>query len=508
MTPPSHSRPRIGAGRQHLHRRRVGAIARWTQDLARGVVEIVDVVEHEQQRLPASARQHRLHRARRSTRAGAPGTRAARRGRRARTARRARAAPRSRARTGSRRVRGRGSCTRSDRARAAGRPARGSATAACVRRSDRRRRSTRASPSSRPAQRPRRPCGSCRRRRGPVSTRSRTAGRGAVEHHARALDRLLASDQRQRERAHHDLGRDLARARDRQARAAGRLAALPTVGDRVRAPARRSWGRSGDRSACRRRSDRSAGRRAAWPSWWRRGSPRGTRWPTRSAARGPCASLAGTPSRAGRARCRAPCWAGSAPRAGACAGSRPPSRSRTAGARTASDRGSRRPSRGRSARRACGRAPAPGDMYSGVPHTIPAVVSPGSLFFASISLAMPKSSTTASSPWVRSCWTRMFSGLRSRWRMPSPCASLSAARICSVRSTMRSRASGNCSAINPLERDARDVLHHDVRHALGGAPVVDDRNAVGMVEAGGVVGLGGEPARGSPRRSSGAARGS
>ena len=56
-----------------------------------------------------------------------------------------------------------------------------------------------------------------------------------------------------------------------------------------------------------------------------------------------------------------------------------------------------------------------GDMYSGVPITVPELVS---LRSEPAILASPKSARTG----VPSLWRRMFDGLMSRCRMPCACA--------------------------------------------------------------------------------------
>ena len=109
-----------------------------------------------------------------------------------------------------------------------------------------------------------------------------------------------------------------------------------------------------------------------------------------------------------------------------------------------------------------------GDMNSGVPKTMPSCVSmidPGRIS-RSVTLARPKSSTFGKSrrpPWLQ---RKMFSGLRSRWMMPSRCASSSAPHTWIRIGSARSTGSGPFGAHHLVEVLPLQVLHHDVERAV------------------------------------------
>ncbi|MGC4122506.1 MAG: hypothetical protein QM765_49600 [Myxococcales bacterium] len=83
-----------------------------------------------------------------------------------------------------------------------------------------------------------------------------------------------------------------------------------------------------------------------------------------------------------------------------------------------------------------------GDMYSGVPTTRPAAVTPGLPEFCAPSLAMPKS--TSLTNWVLPPrrTRKMFSGLRSRWTTLAAWAACSASQACERMGTATSGAMG------------------------------------------------------------------
>ncbi len=95
-----------------------------------------------------------------------------------------------------------------------------------------------------------------------------------------------------------------------------------------------------------------------------------------------------------------------------------------------------------------------GDMYGGVPSTMPWRVS-FALAVSSLSsrFAMPKSSTFTKSPFWPFCVSTMFSGFRSRCTMPCSCASCSEPHTCCMMNSARGPFSGArammCARLSP-----------------------------------------------------------
>src|SRR5215831_13013307 len=119
-------------------------------------------------------------------------------------------------------------------------------------------------------------------------------------------------------------------------------------------------------------------------------------------------------------------------------------------------------------------------MYSGVPIAIPGLVSRRSRWAsASVVLAMPKSSTLTTSAAPSRVIRKMFSGLRSRWMMPSRRAADLAGDLERPRDVERALALDHAA-----ELDALQVLHDEVRAAVGGGAGVGDVDDVGVADLG------------------------
>ena len=153
--------------------------------------------------------------------------------------------------------------------------------------------------------------------------------------------------------------------------------------------------------------------------------------------------------------------------------------------RSSSRRARRRASRGPSARRPAGPAPARGRgtrRCRGPRRSASTVSGPATR------RAMPKSITFTRPSRV----TMMFAGLMSRWITPWAWAAASASATFSAISA--ALAGGEPAAAGEVLREgpALDVLHHDVVRLAVHAGVVDVDD-VGVVEAGGGLGLAAEP---------------
>jgi hypothetical protein len=97
-----------------------------------------------------------------------------------------------------------------------------------------------------------------------------------------------------------------------------------------------------------------------------------------------------------------------------------------------------------------------GDMYVGDPITARVLVmlSPWVASSVTETFAMPKSSTLTRSDPSGCVTTKRFADFRSRWTMPSPCASAIASQVCVMKSTASATDSGprrksRCSRSSP-----------------------------------------------------------
>ena len=95
-----------------------------------------------------------------------------------------------------------------------------------------------------------------------------------------------------------------------------------------------------------------------------------------------------------------------------------------------------------------------GDMYAGVPITMPVRVRCEPIALPPVSFAMPKSSSFTKSRSRPRCKRMMLSGFRSRWTIPHLCEAESASATCSAIVSARSGGSGasvriTCDSVTP-----------------------------------------------------------